>query len=94
MDERRYRDLIEKRDSTGLSREETEELGKLMAERGGKEYEGSAANPPEDVEMRRASVPEEAIEEREKSKTYRDVDDSVMTREGQPGRDKDFPPPA
>jgi hypothetical protein len=94
MDDQRYRELIEKRDSTGLSLEETEELGKLMAEREGKEYEGSAENPPEDVELRRASVPEEEIEERVDSKTYRDVDDSVMTREGQPSRDKDFPPPA
>ena len=41
-------------------------------------------NPPEDVEMRRASVPEEEIEEMEESKTYRDVDDSLMTREGSP----------
>jgi hypothetical protein len=90
----RYQELIEKRDSTGLSREETEELGKLMAEREGKAYEGNAANPPEDVELRRASVPEEEIEEHVESKRHRDVDDSVMTREGQPGRDQDFPPPA
>jgi hypothetical protein len=90
----RYQQLIEKRDSTGLTREETDELGKLMAEREGKEYEGSAADPPEDVELRRASVPEEAIKEEVDAKTYRDVDDSVMTREGQPGREKDAPPPA
>lgn len=90
----RYQELIGKREGTGLSREETEELGKLMAEREGKEYEGSADNPPEDVEMRRASVPEEEIEEQIESKKYQDVDDSVMTREGQPGRDKDVPPPA
>jgi hypothetical protein len=31
-----------------------------------------------------ASVPEEEIEEMEESKTYRDVDDSLMTREGSP----------
>lgn len=90
----RYQQLIEKRDSTGLSEEETEELGRLMAEREGKEYEGSADDPPEDVELRRASVPEQEIEEQVASKTYRDVDDSVMTEEGQAGRDKDFPPPA
>jgi hypothetical protein len=94
MSEDRYHELIEKRDSTGLSLEEAEELGKLMAEREGKEYEGSADAPPEDVELRRVSVPEQEIEEQVESKTYRDVDDTVMTREGQAGRDKDFPPPA
>jgi hypothetical protein len=60
----RYQELTEKRDSTGLSQEETDELGKLMAEREGKEYQGSADDPPEDVELRRASVPEEEIKER------------------------------
>jgi hypothetical protein len=70
MSEDRYSELIEKRDSAGLSLEEAEELGKLMAEREGKEYEGSADDPPEDVELRRASVPEEEIEEQVDSKTY------------------------
>jgi hypothetical protein len=63
----RYQELMEKREGTGLSMEETEELARLMAEREGKEYEGDAENPPEDVEMRRSSVPEEEIEEKTES---------------------------
>jgi hypothetical protein len=67
MDDQRYQELMEKREGTGLSMEETEELARLMAEREGKEYEGDAENPPEDVEMRRSSVPEEEIEEKTES---------------------------
>jgi hypothetical protein len=59
----RYEDLIDKRDSEGLSQEEAEELGRLMAERRGESYEGDAQDPPPDVELRRVSVPEEEIEE-------------------------------
>ncbi len=59
----RYEELIEKRDAEGLSREEATELGRLMAERRGEVYEGNAADPPPDVEMRRESVPEDEIEE-------------------------------
>ena len=59
----RYQKLIDKRDREGLSREETDELGRLMAERRGQRYEGDAQDPPPDVELRRKSVPEEEIEE-------------------------------
>ncbi|MGH2676875.1 MAG: hypothetical protein ACRDHB_00760 [Actinomycetota bacterium] len=91
----RYEELIEKRDSSGLSDEETDELGKLMAERGGEAYEGNADDPPLEVEAERVSKdPEVYVEEVEASKDSRDVDDSVMTREGEPGRQKDAPPPA
>lgn len=59
----RYDELIAKRDREGLTPEEATELGRLMAERRGQPYEGNAQAPPSDVEMRRASVPEEEIEE-------------------------------
>jgi hypothetical protein len=91
----RYEELIEKRDGQGLSDEETDELGKLMAQREGDAYEGNADDPPLEVEAERVSKdPEEYIEEVKATKDSRDVDDSVMTREGEPGRQKDAPPPA
>jgi hypothetical protein len=91
----RYEELIEKRDGPGLSDDEVDELGKLMAKREGKAYEGNADDPPLEVEAERVSKdPEEYVEEVEASKDSRDVDDSVMTREGEPGRQKDAPPPA
>ena len=91
----RYEELIEKRDSQGLSDDETDELGKLMAEREGDTYEGNADDPPLEVEAERVSKdPEEYVEEVEASRDSRDVDDSVMTREGEPGRQTDAPPPA
>jgi hypothetical protein len=90
----RYQELIDKRDGPGLSDEEADELGRLMAEREGRDY-ANADSPPVEVEAERVSKePEEFLEEEEDSKEYRDVDDTVMTREGQPARDKDFPPPA
>lgn len=59
----RYQQLIEKRDREGLTRDEADELGRLMAERRGEPYEGHAQDPPPDVERRRASVSEEEIQE-------------------------------
>jgi hypothetical protein len=38
----RFEELTRKRDSEGLSQEEADELGRLTAQREGKEYEGSA----------------------------------------------------
>jgi len=53
----RYEDLIEKRDSEGLTDDEAGELGRLMAERQGEEY-GNAQNPPPDVEVERVGTAE------------------------------------
>jgi hypothetical protein len=90
----RYQELTEKRDGPGLSEEEADELGRLMAERRGKQY-GNADDPPVDVEAERKSKDtEEFLEEQEESTKGRDVDDSVMTREGQPSRETDNPPVA
>jgi hypothetical protein len=85
----RYEDLIAKRDSEGLTQGEANELGQIIAEREGKPY-GNAQNPPPDVEVERGDLPEEAI--RDEVETERDVDDSVLTKEGHKGREVDNPP--
>jgi hypothetical protein len=46
MDERRFQELEEKRDSEGLSAEEANELGRMIAERQGQTY-GNAAGRDE-----------------------------------------------
>ena len=87
----RYEELLAKRDSEGLTREEADALGKLIAEREGRPY-SNADDPPAEVEGERKSDPEEAT--RDEVETERDVDDSVLTKEGQPGREVDQPPQA
>jgi hypothetical protein len=87
----RYEDLVAKRDDEGLSEDEADELGKLIAEREGKPY-SNADDPPPEVEAERASKTEEELEE--EVETERDVDDSVLTEEGQKGREVDNPPVA
>ncbi|MGH2661962.1 MAG: hypothetical protein ACRDKA_09980 [Actinomycetota bacterium] len=66
----RYQQLIEKRDDEGLTDQEADELGRLMAERRGKQY-GNADDPPEDVEIERVGTmeaTEEDVAELEKQK--------------------------
>jgi hypothetical protein len=87
----RYEDLISKRDGEGLSEDEADELGRLIAEREGKPY-ANADDPPVEVEAERRSEPEEAT--RDEVETERDVDDSILTKEGEPGREVDQPPVA
>jgi hypothetical protein len=90
----RYQELIEKRDGPGLSDEEADELGRLMAERQGEPY-ANADNPPLDVEAERESKDtEDYVEEQRESREGRVLDDAVMTREGQPSRETDNPPVA
>ena len=43
MDEARYQQLMEKRDGTGLTDDEANELGRLMAEKEGLDYQGHGA---------------------------------------------------
>jgi hypothetical protein len=42
MDERRWQELTRKRDTSGLTAQEADELGKMMAEREGKPYSNAA----------------------------------------------------
>jgi hypothetical protein len=88
----RYEDLIAKRDSAeGLTDEEANELGQIIAERDGEPY-ANADDPPPEVEAERRSKPEEATED--EVETERDVDDSVLTEEREKGREVDNPPVA
>lgn len=87
----RYEELLRKRDAEGLTREEADALGEMIAEREGKPY-GNADNPPPAVQEERGDVPEE--DTRDEVETDRDVDDSVLTEEGQKGREVDNPPVA
>jgi hypothetical protein len=92
----RYEDLTKKRDETGLTKDEADELGKLMADRRGEPY-GNAQRPPEDVEIERAGTvdtAEELEEEKRDQDRQKDVDDSVQDRERQAAIDRDEPPPA
>ena len=45
MGDDRYQELVEKRDGPGLSDEEADELGRLIAEREGQPYGGADARP-------------------------------------------------
>lgn len=58
----RYQQLIEKRDSEGLTEDEANELGRLMAERRGEEY-ANADDPPEEVEIERVGTTEATEED-------------------------------
>jgi hypothetical protein len=77
MDDQRFEELTRKRDSEGLSKEEADELGRLTAQREGTPYEGSADDPPPDVEAeRRGATPAEAQEQAEAANGQR----TSMTR--------------
>jgi hypothetical protein len=43
MDQARYEELVRKRDTVGLTREEADELGRLMAEKEGRTYSSADA---------------------------------------------------
>lgn len=62
----RYEELVRKREGTGLTAEEADELGRLMAEREGRgdEY-ANAQNPPEAVEAERVGTVEDEDELRD-----------------------------
>jgi hypothetical protein len=62
MGEDRYQQLVEKRDRSGLSDEEADELGRLMAEREGRPYGGAQARSEDHVQEDRAD--QEARRER------------------------------
>ena len=94
-DDQRYRELDDKRQGEGLTEEEANELGRLEAERSGKQYEGNADDPPLEVRAERVSSdPEEATEAEVEVKENTDVDGSVQTPERLAGEQVDAPPPA
>ena len=62
MDEQRYDELIRKRGETGLSRDEADELGRLMAEQEGKPYSHNV--PPGEADAERPTASDEDDAER------------------------------
>jgi hypothetical protein len=55
----RYEELEQKKREEGLTAEEANELGRLMAEREGREEDyANATNPPEEVEVERTGTVE------------------------------------
>jgi hypothetical protein len=75
MGEDRYQELIEKRDGPGLSDEEADELGRLIAEKEGQPYGGATTRPESqeledraDEEGRRGKAPS-SFEVREEERT-------------------------
>lgn len=56
MDDQRYWLLIRKRGEMGLSKDEADELGRLMAERQGEPYSNASDPPPDVTSERRLSV--------------------------------------
>lgn len=62
MDQGRLEELTTKRQQTGLTPEEANELGRLMAEAAGEPY-GNAQDPPPEVAAERDSLVDEPAEE-------------------------------
>ena len=92
----RFEDLTKKRDESGLTKDEADELGKLMADRRDEPY-GNAQSPPEDVEVERSGTAEgveELEEEKRDQDQEKDVDESIHDRQRQAAMDRDEPPPA
>jgi hypothetical protein len=106
MDDQRYEELTRKREESGLTVEEANELGRLIAEKEGRGQEyANAAQPPEEVEVERSGLAEteeemEAVqEEREERETGiplldKDVDDTPLDREREAAEERDNPPVA
>jgi hypothetical protein len=106
MDEQRYQELTKKREETGLTVEEANELGRLIAEKEGRGEEyANASRPPEDVEVERTSLAEsvdemEAVQEERAEREEelplleKEVDDTPLDREKKAAEERDNPPVA
>jgi hypothetical protein len=66
MDDRQYQELIDKRDTEGLSDEEANELGRMMAQKEGKPYH-SALQEQQHDEVPEVWTAEEKAKEQEES---------------------------
>lgn len=58
MDEQRFRELERKRDTEGLSDEEADELGRMMAEKEGRGYGNARERPHPEVLDRDGRTPD------------------------------------
>jgi hypothetical protein len=106
MDDQRYRELVQKRDGEGLTVEEANELGRLMAEKDGRGAEyGNADRPPDEVHIARTGIAdseeelqavqeERAEREDEDSLLAKEVDDTPLDEQKKAAQERDNPPVA
>jgi hypothetical protein len=106
MDQARYDELIGKRDGEGLTADEANELGRLMAEKEGRpEDYGNADRPPDEVEIARTGIAdsEEELQAVQEERAQREddvplldkeVDDTPLDREKKAAQERDNPPVA
>jgi hypothetical protein len=106
MDDQRYQELSKKREESGLTVEEANELGRLIAEKEGRGEEyANATRPPEDVEVERTGLAEseeemEAVQEERAERDEelplleKEVDDTPLDREKKAAQESDNPPVA
>jgi hypothetical protein len=77
MDEDRYQQLIDKRGTAGLSDDEADELGRLIAERDGQPYGGAEARGEEYEQEDR----DDEVARRERAPSVFDVENKERTEE-------------
>lgn len=106
MDEQRYDELVRKRDGEGLTEEEANELGRLMAEKEGRpEDYANAERPPDEVEIARTGIAEseeelQAVQEERAEREDelplldKEVDDTPLDKEKKAAQERDNPPVA
>jgi hypothetical protein len=70
VDERRFEELDRKRFEEGLTQDEANELGRMMAERAGEPYANAGNRPPDEEAMKE----EEAVLEADQSKERQEED--------------------
>jgi hypothetical protein len=77
----RFQELLEKRDTEGLSGDEANELGMMEAERRGAEYH-NAENPPPDVEAERVARTDVTEEDVEQARDREDAEQAETAPKG------------
>ena len=70
MDERRFRELLEKRTAAGLSEEEAGELGRLLAEHEGRPYGEEGTETAEGSRAAHGDVPFRSLRTRDQEKEF------------------------
>ena len=81
MDEQRFKELERKRFEEGLSDDEANELGRMMAERSGEEYESAAARRPDEESLRSEEAEARANQPDTQERGQRSEDPGERTRE-------------
>ena len=81
MDEQRFKELERKRFEEGLSDEEANELGRMMAERAGDEYQSAATGGPDEESLRSEEAEARANDPATRERGQRSEDPEERTRE-------------